>query len=73
LRILLLAAMTYGVGWLALGYLGSHSVVSLGAAYALASAGFLTAAYVSMDDGLRKNLRQLPSFLRPQASPVFPL
>ncbi len=72
MRILLLATLTYGTGWLTLGYLGSHSVFSLAFVYALASAGFLTAAYALMDDGLRKNLRQLP-FLRPQASPVFPL
>ncbi|HXX15498.1 MAG TPA: oligosaccharide flippase family protein [Candidatus Eremiobacteraceae bacterium] len=56
LKIFALALLTYGAAWLILVLMGQTSITALAAAYALASAVYLYAAYLAMGNELREGL-----------------
>lgn len=55
-RIFALVGMTYGIAWVALGVIGSHSILSLALAYIGASVGFVIGACFLIGDELRGTL-----------------
>jgi len=59
LRIFALVGLTYGIAWMLLSVIGSHSILSLTLAYAGASIVFLIVAYFLIGDELRGTLSRL--------------
>jgi O-antigen/teichoic acid export membrane protein len=59
LKIFTLAALTYGVAWLALGVIGNHSILLLTTAYVGASIVFLTGSYFMIGEELRGTFTRL--------------
>lgn len=55
-RIFILTALTYGVGWGFVEFMGSHSIINLALAYMGASIVFLACAYFMIDKELRNSL-----------------
>ena len=56
LRVYILVGLTYGVAWITLGVIGSHSIFSLALAYIGASVVFLIGSYFMIGDELRQTL-----------------
>ena len=59
LRVLALAAGTYGLAWLALSALSSHSLPALVLGFAVASAAFGAGAYFMIGSDLRETVQRL--------------
>lgn len=53
LKVLVLTGLTYGIAWLVLSLIGSHSILSLSIAYVLATIAFLIISYFLIGDELR--------------------
>ncbi len=56
LRIFFLVGLTYGVAWIILSSLDTHSILASASAYLIASLVFLTGSYFMVDEGLRETL-----------------
>lgn len=60
------AILTYGVAWMVIASVGSHSILSSALAYLVASIVFLAIAYASIGSELRESLSGLFQLLRPK-------
>lgn len=71
LRVLLITALTYGTAWVALDFIGSHSLFFLALAYVAASVTFLGAAYLMIGGDLRNSFQGLVRNVRAKYAEVF--
>lgn len=54
LKILILASLTYGLGWFFLGMIGNYSILSLAMSYIGATIGYLVCSYFMINEKLRE-------------------